>query len=62
MISRNISIDLKDGFTVERKALTLNLNKDRRYVLYHNGRRIASNCLYKDIVVILNNIRKGGCK
>lgn len=49
---------LKDGFQVEKRTITLNTNKDRHYVLYENGNRIASNLTYKDVFWILKFLRE----
>lgn len=51
-------VTLKDGFQVEKRAITLNTNKDRLYVLYENGNRIASNLTYKDVFWILKFLRE----
>ena len=55
---KNKSVTTKDGYTIEKKALTLNLNKDRHYVLYENNKRIASNLTYKDVYWILKFLRE----
>lgn len=60
MINKNILVELKDGFRVERKVLTFHINKERRYVLYYKNQRLASNCLYHEILVLLENYRTLG--
>lgn len=51
-------VTLKDGFQVEKSAITLNTNKDRHYTLYENDKRIASNLTYKDCFWILKFLRE----
>ena len=51
-------VQLKDGFQVEKRTRTLNVNKDRHYVLYENDKRIASNLTYKDVFWILKFLRE----
>ena len=55
---KNKTVTTKDGYTIEKKALTLNLNKDRHYVLYYKGDRVIGNATYKEIFWILKFLRE----
>lgn len=48
---------LKDGIIVERRAFSLNVNKNRRYRIILNNEVIASNLLYSDLRYVLKMIR-----
>nr|DAM19890.1 MAG TPA: hypothetical protein [Caudoviricetes sp.] len=48
---------LKDGIVVERHAITLNVNKNRRYSVSLGNRIVARNLLYCDIKYIIDLIR-----
>ena len=51
------SIILKDGIIVIRKALVLNVNKNRRYQIIVGNKRVASNLLYSDLLYYLKVVR-----
>ena len=55
---KNKSVTTKDGYTIEKKTLTLNLNKDRHYTLYYKGNRVIGNATYKEIFWILKFLRE----
>ena len=55
---KNKSVTTKDGYTIEKKVLTLNLNKDRHYTLYYKGDRVIGNATYKEIFWILKFLRE----
>ena len=55
---KNKTVTTKDGYTIEKKALTLNLNKDRHYTLYYKGDRVIGNATYKEIFWILKFLRE----
>ena len=55
---KNKTVTTKDGYTIEKKALTLNLNKGRHYVLYYKGNRVIGNATYKEIFWILKFLRE----
>ena len=55
---KNKTVTTKDGYTIEKKALTLNLNKDRHYTLYCKGDRVIGNATYKEIFWILKFLRE----
>lgn len=44
---------LKDGIIVERRAFSLNVNKNRRYRIIIDNEVIASNLLYSDLRYVL---------
>lgn len=48
---------LKDGIIVERRAFSLNVNKNRRYRIILDNEVIASNLLYSDLRYVLKMIR-----
>ena len=48
---------LKDGIIVERRAFSLNVNKNRRYRIILNNEVIGSNLLYSDLRYVLKMIR-----
>lgn len=50
-------VSLKDGIVVERHAITLNANKNRRYSVSLGDRVVARNLLYCDIKYIIDLIR-----
>ena len=55
---KNKTVTTKDGYTIEKKALTLNLNKDRHYTLYYKGNRVIGNATYKEIFCMLKILRE----
>ena len=55
---KNKTVTTKDGYTIEKKASTLNLNKDRHYTLYYKGDRVIGNATYKEIFWILKFLRE----
>ena len=55
---KNKTVTTKDGYTIEKKALTLNLNKERHYTLYYKGDRVIGNATYKEIFWILKFLRE----
>ena len=55
---KNKTVTTKDGYTIEKKVLTLNLNKDEHYTLYYKGDRVIGNITYKEIFWILNFLRE----
>ena len=55
---KNNLVTTKDGYTIEKKALVLNLNKDRHYTLYYKGDRVIGNATYKEIFWILKFLRE----
>ena len=55
---KNKTVTTKDGYTIEKKVLTLNLNKDEHYTLYYKGDRIIGNATYKEIFWILKFLRE----
>ena len=55
---KNKTVTTKDGYTIEKKTLTLNLNKERHYTLYHKGVRVIGNATYKEIFWILKFLRE----
>lgn len=55
---KNKTVTTKDGYTIEKKGLTLNLNKDRHYTLYYKGDRVIGNATYKEIFWILKFLRE----
>ena len=40
---------LKDGIVVIRKYYVLHLNKNRRYCIMVNGKKLANNLLYSEL-------------
>lgn len=54
---KNKSVTLKDGIIVERRAFSLNVNKNRRYRIILDNKVIASNLLYSDLRYVLKMIR-----
>ena len=55
---KNKTVTTKDGFIIEKKSLSLNLNKDRHYVLYYKGDRVIGNATYKEIFWVLKFLRE----
>ena len=55
---KNKTVTTKDGYTIEKKSQTLNLNKDRHYALYYKGDRLLGNATYKDIFWCLKFLRE----
>lgn len=51
------TVTLKDGIIVERRAFSLNVNKNRRYRIILDNEVIASNLLYSDLRYVLKMIR-----
>lgn len=48
---------LKDGIIVERRAFSLNVNKNRRYRIILDNEVICSNLLYSDLRYVLKMLR-----
>ena len=55
---KNKSVTTKDGYTIEKKVITLNLNKKRNYALYYKDDRVIGNATYKEIFWILKFLRE----
>ena len=55
---KNKTVTTKDGYTIKKNALTLNLNKERHYTLYYKGDRVIGNATYKEIFWILKFLRE----
>lgn len=55
---KNKTVTTKDGYTIEKKVLTLSLNKDEHYTLYYKGDRIIGNVNYKEMFWILKFLRE----
>lgn len=54
---KSTKVTLKDGIIVERHAIALNVNKNRRYSVLIGGRVMARNLLYCDLKHIINLLR-----
>lgn len=55
---KNKTVTTKDGYTIEKKVLTLSFNKDEHYTLYYKGNRIIGNVTYKEMFWILKFLRE----
>ena len=49
---------LSDGIVVGRRALVLNINKNRRYYISVDGRKYCDNLLYSEILRWLPIVRQ----
>ncbi len=50
-------VTLKDGITI-RNIKNMNVNKARKYKILLNGNTLTSNLTYKDMIYMLEVIRK----
>lgn len=53
-----IEVTLKDGITIRKNKISLNVNKARKYKILLNGNVLTSNLTYKDMIYMLDVIRK----
>ena len=49
---------LSDGIVVGRRALVLNINRNRRYYIAVDGRKYCDNLLYREILHWLPIVRQ----
>ena len=53
-----IEVTLKDGITIRKYKFALNANKARKYKILLNGNTLTSNLTYKDMIYMLEVLRK----
>ena len=53
-----IEVTLKDNITIRKYKHSLNANKARKYKILLNGNVLTSNLTYKDMIHMLEVIRK----